>query len=281
MKAEDAIIVVMQRLHVDDLVGILLEKGGWDLLDLPAIADTRERVPLGSGIFHQRNVGDLLDPLREPKHVLDELKQAMGTMAFSAQYLQRPIPAEGNLVKREWLSYYDAPPRPRLGSRVVLSWDTAMKATEISDYSVGTAWLVDGAYCYLLDLVRAQLDFPDLRRAVLAQHQRWRPSSILIEDKGSGTSLIQDLRARRLPVIAIGAEQDKTTRLYTVQPQFESRTVFLPRYAPWLQDYVAELLVFPNGRYDDQVDATSQALNWIVRRPRPAVGYSTRYATRR
>jgi predicted phage terminase large subunit-like protein len=281
LKAEDAIIVVMQRLHVEDLVGVLLEKGGWECLDLPAIADAPQRVPLGNGDYHCRRVDEVLDPVREPRHVLDELKQAMGTVAFSAQYLQRPIPAEGNLIKREWLSYYDTLPARRLGSRIILSWDTAMKATELSDYSVGTVWLCDGRHCYLLDLFRERVDFPDLRRAVLAQHQRWRAAAILIEDKGSGTSLIQDLRAHRLPIIRIDAEQDKVTRLYTVQPQFESRSVLLPRHASWLEDYVAELLAFPNGRHDDQVDATSQALNWIVRRPRVPVGYSTRYATLR
>ena len=92
MKTEDAIIVVMQRLHVDDLVGNLLEQGGWEHLDIPAIAQESQRIPLGGGRFYDRQVGDVLDPVREPQHVLDELKAAMGTMDFSAQYLQRPVP---------------------------------------------------------------------------------------------------------------------------------------------------------------------------------------------
>jgi predicted phage terminase large subunit-like protein len=281
LKAEDAIIVVMQRLHVDDLVGILLEKGGWDHLDLPAIADASQRISLGEHTIHRRRVGDVLDPVREPHQVLADLKQAMGTLAFSAQYLQRPIPAEGNLIKREWLTYYVGAPERSVGTRVLLSWDTAMKPTELSDYSVGTAWLIDKAHCYLLDVVRERFDFPDLRRAVLAQYQRWRPSSILIEDKGSGTSLIQDLRAQRFPVISISADQDKITRLYTVQPKFESKCVLLPRNAPWLEDLVAELLAFPNGRHDDQVDSISQALNWIERRRQVPVAATGRYVIRR
>lgn len=118
LKTEDVIIVVMQRLHVDDLVGVLLEKGGWDHLDLPAIADIPQTVPLGAGKFHRRRIGDVLDPGREPLHTLTELKQAMGAMAFSAQYLQRPVPAEGNLIKREWLNFYDKYPQvpsPQMG----------------------------------------------------------------------------------------------------------------------------------------------------------------------
>ena len=250
-------------------------------LDLPAIADVPQEIPLGGGIFHRRRIGDVLDPFREPQHVLDELKRAMGTMAFSAQYLQRPIPAEGNLIKRDWLPYYDRLPERRATARVVVSWDTAMKATELSDYSVGTAWLVDGSDCYLLDIIRDRFDFPDLRRAVLAQYHRYRPSSVLIEDKGSGTSLIQDLRYHRIPVIAIGAEHDKITRLYTVQPKFESRSVFLPRNAPWLPDLVAELLAFPNGRHDDQVDSISQALAWVERRRQGPIAGMGRYVVRR
>ena len=127
MKTEDAIIVVMQRLHVDDLVGNLLEQDGWEHLDIPAIAQEPQRIPLGGGRFYERKVGDVLDPVREPQHVLDELKAAMGTMDFAAQYLQRPVPLEGNLIKREWLRFGwkhmlatpERPVRDQLGHRHV------------------------------------------------------------------------------------------------------------------------------------------------------------------
>src|SRR6516225_2073530 len=98
-KSEDVIIVVMQRLHVDDLVGVLLEQGGWHHLDLPAIADAPQVIPIGKRKVHRRKIDDVLDPVREPRHVLEELKARMGLMDFTAQYLQRPIPAEGNLIK--------------------------------------------------------------------------------------------------------------------------------------------------------------------------------------
>src|SRR6516162_8238624 len=161
LKGEDVIIVVMQRLHVDDLVGVLLEQGGWHHLNLPAIADAPQVIPIGKRKVHRRKLDDVLDPVREPRHVLEELKARMGLMDFSAQYLQRPIPAEGNLIKREWLKTYRTPPQPQPLDTFVISWDTAMKASEIADYSVGTVWHVQGDNCYLLDLIRNRFDFPE------------------------------------------------------------------------------------------------------------------------
>jgi predicted phage terminase large subunit-like protein len=271
MKTEDAIIVVMQRLHVDDLVGTLLEQGGWEHLDIPAIAQEPQHIPLGSGCFYDRQVGDVLDPVREPQHVLDELKAAMGTMDFSAQYLQRPVPLEGNLIKRQWLrfgwEYMVAMPEDLF----VISWDTAMSQSEFADYSVATVWLVKGENCYLIDVVRERLDYPDLKRAALELKQRYPDAVTLVEEKGSGMSLIQDLRAAQVSVIGIKPETDKQTRLYTCAPHFESGSVFFPepeQKCPWVDDLVAELLAFPGGRHDDQVDSISQALTWVRARGR-------------
>src|SRR6266700_1920462 len=113
----------------------------------------------------------------------------MGLMDFSAQYLQRPIPIEGNLIKRGWLKTYLVPPQPQPGDTYVISWDTAMKATGIADYSVGTVWHIQGDNCYLLDLIRNRFDFPELKRAAIRLKERSPDAHILIEDKGSGTSL--------------------------------------------------------------------------------------------
>jgi predicted phage terminase large subunit-like protein len=253
---------------VDDLVGVLLEKGGWHHLDLPAIADEAQDVPIGPDEFHHRALGDVLDSVREPRPVLDELKTAMGSMAFSAQYQQRPIPPEGNLIRREWLRFCNVSPAREPKDLIVISWDTAMTATEIADYSAGTTWLVRGETYYLLDVIRGRFDYPSLKRAVLAAGQRWPKATILIEDKGSGTSLIQDLRHDNISVIGIKPEGDKVTRLYTTQPIFEAGSVIFPREAPWKSDLLAELLAFPNYRHDDQVDSISQALTWIKARTR-------------
>ena len=265
-KSRDVIIVVMQRLHVDDLVGILLEQGGWHHLDLPAIADAPQKVPIARKKFHRRKTGDILHPALEPAHILEEIKARMGTMDFSAQYLQRPIPAEGNLIRREWIKLYRALPEKKSGDSTVISWDTAMKPTEISDYSVGTAWYVQGDNCYLIDLVRGRFDFAELKRAVIGRRNQWPDAHILIEDKGSGTSLIQELRREQVNPIAITPDVDKVTRVYATQPRFESGSVHFPENAPWLDDLIGELLGFPEGRHDDQVDSISQALAWIEKR---------------
>jgi predicted phage terminase large subunit-like protein len=273
-KSQDVIIVVMQRLHVDDLVGALLEQGGWHHLDLPAIADAPQKVPIGQKKFHRRNVGDILHPALEPAHILEEIKARMGTMDFSAQYLQRPIPAEGNLVKREWIKLYRALPEKKPGDFMVTSWDTAMKPTEISDFSVGTTWLVQGDNCYLIDLVRGRFDFTELKRAVIRQKAQWPDAHILIEDKGLGTSLIQELRGEKVNTIPITPDIDKVTRLYATQPRFESGSVHFPENAPWLDDLISEVLGFPEGRHDDQVDSISQALAWIEKRKQNCVDWA-------
>ena len=262
-KADDAIILVMQRLHVDDLAGALLKNGGRELLELQAIAESEQEIQIGPNETFRRKIGDVLHPTREPLTVLDAMKVAMGTFDFSAQYQQRPVPLEGNMIRRSWLKFYEIQPAQKSRDTLVISWDTANKASELSNYSVGTVWLVQDDNCYLLDIVRGRYDYPELKRAVLDLKARWLGATILIEDKGSGMSLIQDLRAATVPVVAINPEVDKVTRLYTVQPKFEAGSVYFPKQAPWLPALLEELLAFPYFRSDDQVNSISQALTWI------------------
>lgn len=267
-KVDDAIIVVMQRLHIDDLAGMLLQHGGWDVLELQAIAETEQDIPIGPGQIFHRAVGDVLHPDYEPESILMQMKAQMGTPLFSALYQQRPIPLEGNLIKRKWLRMYEVVPPQNANDLLVISWDTANKASELANHSVGTVWLVRGDICYLLDLVRGRWNFPELKSAVLALKARWPGAANLIEDKGSGTSLIQELRAVGIPVIAINPEADKITRLYTVGHMFEAGAVHFPKHAPWLNELMQELLGFPHFRSDDQVDSISQALAWVQKKRR-------------
>jgi hypothetical protein len=128
-KLDGAIIVVAQRLHPEDLSGYLLEQGGWEHLCLPAIAPRNISVPLLRG-NHLWKAGEPLQELREPQPVLDRTKADVGSVMFSAQYLQEPIPEGGNMLNPEWLGEYAfAPPRQR-GDKIVQSWDTAIKATD-------------------------------------------------------------------------------------------------------------------------------------------------------
>ena len=139
--------------------------------------------------------------------------------------------------------------------RVVQSWDTANKPSELSDYSVCTTWGVKGPNFYLLNVLRKKLSYPELKRAVVEQDRLFRPQSIVIEDKASGTQLIQDLIDAGLSHVARYApDGDKVMRLHAQSAVIENGFVFLPDEAPWLADYLAELTTFPAGRHDDQVE---------------------------
>ncbi|MEA3140186.1 MAG: hypothetical protein QOK23_2355 [Gammaproteobacteria bacterium] len=262
-KSKGAVVIVMQRLHEDDLAGRLFAKGGWEHLKIAAIAEQDESLMVGPRRLHKRMAGAVIDPRRESLEDLERLKQSMGELFFSAQYQQEPIPLAGNLIKAEWFKQYDVAPTYSYNDVLVISIDTAMKGAPSADYSVATVWLARGEYAYLLDLWRERVDYPDLRRAVHRLREKYPTAALLIEDKGSGTSLIQDLRLENVTPIPINPEGDKVTRLAAVSVQFESGAVWFPKGAPWLGGLQAELLGFPNVKYDDQVDSISQALSWI------------------
>jgi predicted phage terminase large subunit-like protein len=265
-KSSGAILCVMQRLHEFDLTGMLLEAGGWEQLALPAIALQDEEVPLTLGKTHFRKEGELLHPEREPKSVIDEMKAAMGSAAFSAQYQQQPMPAEGNIFQRCWLVSYDPADLDRPGC-LIQSWDTAVKTGANNDYSVCITALVSGRDVYVLNLWRGRLEFPDLYKKAIELAEEYRPHEILIEDKASGQQLIQAMKAETLPHIprplARNPENDKVPRASGVSSMVEAGQMFLPTHAPWLEEFEHELLAFPNARHDDQVDALSQLLERV------------------
>jgi predicted phage terminase large subunit-like protein len=274
-KSEGAVVLVMQRLHEDDLAGRLLEKGGWEHLKIAAIAEQEERITVGRRRIHKRTVGTVIDSRRESLEDLERLRQSMGELFFSAQFQQEPIPLAGNLIKAEWFKQYDVAPTYSYNDVLVISIDTAMKGAPSADYSVATVWLARGENSFLLDLWRERVDYPDLRRAVHGLREKYPTAALLIEDKGSGTSLIQDLRLKNVTPIPINPEGDKVTRLAAVSVQFESGAIWFPKGAPWLSSLKAELLGFPNVKHDDQVDSISQALSWIKQRRQNQIPFVT------
>ena len=264
-KEQGCIILVMQRLHLDDLVGHVLEQEGWDVVSLPAIAQEDERHlihTLGQTREQARPAGEALHPERESLGTLDQIRKSMGDYAFAGQYLQAPVPLGGGMVKDVWWRIFEGDPGPY--DRVIQSWDTANTAGELSDYSVCTTWGLKGQDAYLLHVLRKRLNYPDLKRAVREQAAFHRSQVILIEDKASGTSLIQDLRNDGLSSVqGCKPEGDKIMRLHAQTAWIENGRVYLPKAAPWLADYRHELGSFPKSKFDDQVDSTSQALAWI------------------
>jgi predicted phage terminase large subunit-like protein len=272
-KEKGAIILVMQRLHEDDLAGKLLREGGWHHLDLPAIAEEDQEVAIGPGEPHRRKKGDVLHPAREPLAVLEAIRREMGSLTFSAQYQQRPIPLEGNLVKRGWIKWYEHAPNRDSGAQVVQSWDVASTTGSTNDWSVCTTWLVVKRNYYLLNVWRGRLEFPQLKRKLIDLAIEHKPNTILIEQAGPGLHLIQEFRANPvtgvpLP-IGIKPENDKLVRMEAQSARFEAGQVHLPKDASWLGDFLHEILAFPNSRHDDQTDSVSQFLNWAEAHCRP------------
>ena len=246
-----AIIIVMTRWHHDDLVGRLLRQSAedpstdqWEVLHLRAIEN-----------------GQALWPGQYPIDVLEGIRASIGSRSFMSLYQGEPEIAEGNIVKREWWEFYTE--RPSF-TRVIHSWDTAFKGNRGSDYSVCTVWGEASNGYYLLDVWRARVEFPELKRAAVSLFDRDHPVAVLTEDAASGQSLIQELqRGTRLPIIPVKVTSDKVSRVHAVTPLIEAGKVLLPERAPWLADYIDELSAFPNGEHDDQVDSTSQALTWL------------------
>lgn len=273
-KVDGAIILVMQRLHINDLAGSLREEDGWTILSLPAIAEQDEAIPLGPHRMHHRKLGDALHSEREPLADLQRTKGILGSYNFSAQYQQQPVPPDGEIVKWRWFQMFrDLPSSTR---QIVQSWDIAIKPEERNNYSVCTTWAVVRDQYYLIDLFRKRLAFTELHSEVVALARRWRADVILIEDKASGSALIQHLRSQR-PVgvptpIGINPKDDKQTRMLVATPLIEAGRVHLREDGEWLHDLRHELVQFPSGAYDDQVDSMSQFLNWVQARSVPSFG---------
>ena len=256
-KEKGAIVIVMQRLHEDDLAGHVLGQGGWEVVSFPAVAEDDEThaidTPRGPWTF-RRAAGAALDPAREPLPTLERIRATIGDYNFAAQYQQRPAPAGGGMIKAAWLQRFRLADPPSF-DRIVQSWDTANKPSELSDYSVCTTWGVKGPRFYLLNVLRKKLSYPELRRAVVEQNALFGPQSIVIEDRASGTQLIQDLIGDGISHVArYSPDGDKIMRLHAQSAVIENGFVFVPDEAPWLADYLAELTTFPAGRHDDQVD---------------------------
>lgn len=264
---EGAIIIVMQRLHADDLVAHVAEHESWDFVSIPAIAQQDKTYEFDTPYGRRRiirNEGDTLQPDLLSRDVLEMMRRRMTDYNFAAQYQQDPQPPSGIIVLRDWLKFYSADERPKEFEQIVQSWDTANKENELANYSVCTTWGLFKKRMYLLDVFRRKLNFPDLKRAVLDLRMLHNPTIILIEDKASGTALIQDLQSDGLSIVQAAPviDGDKVMRLRSQTAKIEGGFVLFPKDADWLDSYIAELIGFPNVKNSDQVDSTVFALAW-------------------
>jgi len=274
-KRSGAIVIIMQRLHEDDLVGHVLGQEAWEVVSFPAIAEVDEVHAIETiwePCCFSRRPGDALHPAREPLAVLQNIRRTIGEYNFAGQYQQSPAPLGGGLVKAGWFKRYDEKQQPERFDRIVQSWDTANKATELSDFSVCTTWGVKGKTVYLVGRLRQRLEYPALKRAVREQQNLYGATTVLIEDKASGTQLIQELIADGCHgVTRYQPDCDKIMRMHAQTAMIENGFVHIPESAPWLAEYLHEMTVFPNGKHDDQVDSTAQFLDWF-KKPFPGQG---------
>lgn len=264
-KETGRIVLIMQRLHQDDLVAHIQEQERWDILALPAIADTGEvydiRTPYG---IHRvtRPEGEALHAARESIERLTEIRR-LNPWVFSAQYQQNPQPPEGAIIKRDWLKFYNSNELPCEFDIKIQSWDTANKTGEANSYSVCTTWGISSRHFYLLHVFRERLEFPALRSRAMQLNREHSPTTVVVEPQQSGSPLLQVLTDSQVPVEAAALTgADKAARLHAQIDKFAGGYVHIPKQAHWLDTYVDELTSFPYSKFSDQVDSTVQALAW-------------------
>lgn len=254
-----SIVLCMTRWHCDDLVGRLEEEevaGGekWEKVTFPAIEE---------GESPYRKPGEALWRDRFDEVHLAKVRQAVGPKTWEALYQQRPSAEGGTYLKREWWKYYDR--LPISGWRRKLQvWDTAHKKGATNDWSVCLTALETDNAVYIVDVYRDRLEFPELKRKAQSLADLHQVDLVLIEDKSSGTSLIQELRRETtIPIYEVRVDRDKEARANAAAPLLEQGRVFLDRDAKWVEDFVAECERFPNSRYDDQVDAFTHLVSYL------------------
>ena len=256
------ILVIAQRLHEDDVLGQLIDHGGWTPVILPLIAMQDERHWLGPNPFHDRKVGEVLHPARIDKERAAQLAREIGKADFYAQYQQSPLPANSGCLDVAMFKRFTA--RPKAFEHIFFSVDVA-STFKAGDYSVCTIWGYLDQCFYLLDLWRKQVGFPELRKTLLDLDKKWAPSQIIVETVGIGQALYQDLRKTLGEYVMMCSPRgSKVQRFETCIPLIYRGQVQIPSSAPWLDTLIKELQAFPDGKHDDQVDSILQLLSVAV-----------------
>jgi predicted phage terminase large subunit-like protein len=224
--------------------------------------DLQKKALDGDPDYHTRTFSTYDNIFLDKKHI-NKLEMSIPSNERQQEIYGKMMLEAGSLIEMAWFKRFDA--KPEFPERIIQSWDTASKDKEVNDPSVCTTWLETYGKYYLVDVFKENLKYPDLKRSVSNLAAKWSSDVILIEDKSSGIALIQDLRNDRFPynILAVNPVSDKVTRMSTASLTIEAGRVYLPNNKKWLADFEAELLGFPNGEHDDQVDSVSQFLNWV------------------
>lgn len=259
---EPAIIITLTRWHDDDLAGRLIKAAQenpladqWDILCLPLIKDDEDRP------YDPRKKGETLWEEWIPQDECEKIRINTGPRDFASLFQQSPAVEGGNIFRSEWFQFYDTGELPRNFDIVIQSWDFTFKKTESSDFVVGQVWGRKGPNKYLLDQVRGRMGFTESVQAMRSLSAKW-PEAMTkyVEEKANGAAIIDTLKKEMSGIVPINPKESKESRAHAITGQFQAGNVLLPKYAPWLHDYLEEHKVFPSGQHDDQVDATTQAL---------------------
>jgi len=259
LEPDGRMIIIMTRWSDGDLAGrIMASEEGPDftVINLPALAETND--PLG------RVEGTALCPARYDATDLWLLKRRMG-QDFYALYQGSPVAAEGAMFKADWWNYYKELPDKTLWKRRIVSMDTAFKTGKASDYTaIICAIETTNGKIYITNVIREKLEFPELKRRLTSIIQEFPVDALLIEDKASGQSLVQELqRGTGLPVLPIKVSADKISRAAAAAPTIEAGNIYIKDGADWVAEFIFELSRFPAGAHDDQTDALTQLINWV------------------
>jgi predicted phage terminase large subunit-like protein len=251
LQPEASAVVIGTRWHWDDLIGRIIKSNQdeqrWEVLHFPAL------LPDGTS----------LDPERWPLPDLMERRKDVGERVWDALYQGVPTADEGAILKKNWFPFYMELPEGIL--YLIQSWDTAFKGGELNDYSVCHTYAVTVYGLFLVNRYKGQPDYPDLERKQESLYAQFKPKKVYIEDKGSGQSLIQSARKNprhKMPIIPVPVPpgEGKIKRVHDATPILEGQRVYLPQWAPWADETLAEWTAFPLGIHDDEVDAMIQAV---------------------
>lgn len=295
--ANAAEVVIMQRLHEEDLSGFLLKSGEWDHLCLPSEFEVKRHCTCpsckrGSTSIGWRDPrskeGELLFPAKFSRAVLAAAKKpgtGMGSIAYAGQHQQRPVPAAGGLLLRPWFNYrwrhpgeaeveglVSRPinPRTHKWAKLILVSDLAFKKTQDSDRVACGVWGLYGPDAYLVDLVWERMSFTETLQALLDLRKKWttnvkvKLSEIAIEDKANGSAVVDVLKKKFPGVVAFEPDGGKEARIAGTSTYWEAGNVWLPQEADWVADYIAEALAFPRAAHDDAIDMTASALGRLL-----------------
>ena len=264
--ATGRIVMIGQRLHLDDPYGRAIDAGGWEVLELPAIEWRNREVPLPDGLIWERQPGDLLLPTRLTREVLDQKRREIGTADFEAQYNQRPSLPDGHLFKAEWFRRFDLQAARREHYEYVWqSWDTALSEEENADYTVCVTLGLRARQIHVLDVFRDRLGFVEQIAAIHRLKERFEAQLVTIEAVSGGVQLFEELHRRQGHVWAHASNGriGKIPRAQQQTARIDRGDVWLPTEASWLSAFTAEVLAFPRGKNDDMVDAFVQGLRLL------------------